>query len=197
MGKPEASTTAGKGSVQTKCDQSRNTSMKNEGKANRRNVLKAIGTGLAGATVLTGSASAASGDNPDETIVLDNFVFDPRRASVTLDRDDTAVVRWVHKHNVPNAGSPPHDVHLFESDSHATPLVHSGDGQNDDLTFGEIYEVQFSKDGDNLDIAEVTDESNGDTSGTATVNFSGGSVTLHMHCSHHDPGMAGSLTITE
>lgn len=166
----------------------------NPKRTNRRTALKVIGAGLVGGVAATGSALANDKDPGNNEIILRHFSFNPRDATVTLDADGEATVKWVHQEKL-GPGEPPHDVHLFESSDHTNRLVRSSDGDGEDLGFGDEYHVKFTKSDGDLTIEEVRDDSSS-ADDTASVGFDG-SVTLHMHCSHHDPGMSGSLTIKE
>lgn len=151
---------------------------------NRRTALKVIGAGIVTGLTATGSVLANDKDPGENEVILRHFRFNPTNATFSLD-GGSVTVTWVHKEEFPKGV--PHDVHIFESSAHSTELVSS-----DDLFLGDTYTVTFTKNNDG-DL-EIDDPSTEDVD--ATVDFDG-SVTFHVHCSHHDPGMSGSLTIKE
>ncbi|NHN46504.1 hypothetical protein G9464_02690 [Halostella sp. JP-L12] len=170
----------------------------------RRNVLKTIGAGVTGGTVLTGSATASPGQGTD--IYLRGHNFTPNQANVRLGGEGSATVRWTNDEvNYFGEGFPvPHDVHLHHEDGH---LVESGiftqmsSFNAPDLGSVPLgptfYEVEFREEGNDL----VIEETGGKVASTgfenwppydliedydsATIEDWGGSVTLDVHCSLH------------
>lgn len=173
--------------------------MKRPKQSNRRTVLKTIGAGIIGGTVMAGSATASPNGRTD--IDLRGHSFTPNRAKVKLGGDGgSATVRWTNDEvNYYGEGFPViHDVHLHGED-HEGHLVKSGIYTQLSSFMGfdlgpNFYEVEFSEEGSDLVIEEVGGKvASGpkppfplvESYDTATIEDWGGSVTLDVHCSIH------------
>lgn len=179
--------------------------MKQPRDAKRRAVLKTLGAGIVGGTVLTGSATASSNGRTD--IDLRGHNFTPNQANVSLGDDGSATVRWTNDEvKYSSEEFPvPHDVHLEHDESH---LVESGIFTQmstfdapDPIGTVELgptyYEVEFREEGSDLVIEEKSGKvaSKGfkfpkpyeliEDYDTATIEDWGGSVSLDVHCSIH------------
>lgn len=171
----------------------------------RRTVLKTIGAGVVGGTVLTGSATASTGRTD---IYLRGHNFTPNQANVSLGGEGgSATVRWTNDEvNLYGMGFPiPHDVHIHHGNQH---LVESGvftqlpefEDPESGMTIPlgpNFYELEFSEEDGDLVITETS----GKVASTGFKNFPpyeliedydeatiedwGGSVTLDVHCSLH------------
>lgn len=166
--------------------------------SNRRTVLKTIGAGVVGGTVLTGSATASTGRTD---VYLRGHNFTPSQANVSLGGEGgSATVRWTNDEvDYFGEGFPvPHDVHIHHGDDH---LVESGVFvQPIDLPIDlgpSYYEVEFRDVDGDLEIEEVGGQVDatlleeppfivpGEETQTTTIEDWGGKATLDVHCSLH------------
>jgi hypothetical protein len=186
--------------------------MKKPANADRRNVLRGIGTSLVGGTLLSGSAVAGPGDRTD--VYLRGHNFTPNQVKVKLGGEhSSAVVRWINDEVKYGRREFPvvHDVHLHHDEE---DLVKSGiytqmesfvapclDDPEEICRYDlgpNFYEVKFREEGTDL----VIEETNGKVASkpfppfslveeysTATIEDWGGSVTLDVHCSIHDKAL--------
>ncbi len=138
--------------------------MQSPRKFNRRRVLKTIGAGVVGSTILAGSATATSGG-----VHLEGLDFDPQGLTVTLDGNGEGEVTFHHTDEDPAGIVHDVDIHHDSMNGHVVSNA---------LQKGDTYTVSFEKDDDELVV---------DGRSTKRVDFDG-SVTLEVHCNLH-PGM--------
>lgn len=164
------------------------------GETNRRTVLKTIGLGVVGGTVLTGPAVASHGCGDDLCIHLNHFSFVELDTSITVTDGDSKLVTFtnVEDPEFDNAPAPKHDVNIHEEG--ATDEVNSAVLSGGDP--GDSYQVRLENPGGgNLNVIETNANGNsGGTTETITASFSGGSIDLHVHCRHHQ-GMEGTIIV--
>lgn len=159
--------------------------------ANRRKVLKIIGTGVVGSAVMAGRAAADEGveDTTDIELeggddVSEDHAFDPPTYTANARTDET--VQW--EHDDQSFGGMVHNVHIEENPRGGTQLMSSGA-----LEDGDTYAVTFSLEGANNDTLRLKEE-DGNQSKTIDVSDESNSVKLGVHCDFHG-GQIGQMTM--
>lgn len=146
--------------------------------SNRRTVLKIIGAGVVGGTVLTGSASAHQDVTNSQILQVDHS-FDPDKAGVDLGESDPATVTFVNEAGID------HNVVIHEA-GNGSNLVRS-----EALRDGEKYQVVFTDNGDGTFTVTETDafgSAGDDTQSLTASHLSSHTAELHMHCDIHNGG---------
>lgn len=143
----------------------------------RRTVLKTLGASVVGGTVMVGTAA---GQGPDLSIALTQTEeFDPSNPSVSLGQSGSATIDFV------NQADHDHNVTVHEDGQTGNRVKSQLIGP------GERYQIELEEQSGELAVKETDAYGNaGGTTHSATVDFSGGSTTLEMHCDLHDvPGL--------
>lgn len=148
---------------------------------NRRKVLKTIGAGVVGGSVLTVSVSAQSSrDVTNGTIELTGEdKFEPgtdNPATVTLGGSSPTVTF----ENIADPGHS-HNVNVHEEGDESNKV------KSQLIESGETYTIELKEtNSGQLKVSEVVGENAGGTTQSITVPFPSGGTTLHMHCDLHD-----------
>lgn len=164
--------------------------------SNRRTVLKTLGAGVVGGTVLTGTAAADVGDvtieikdngGGGDPTTFDEFEFDPAEKTINLASGESKEVDW----DSPSSNGHTHDV-----------TFHNVDLQSGELVPGASYQVKLTNNGDGTLTVEETGfygnwtDVEDENRESVTVNFDSGSRNLNYFCSFH-PNMEGTLKVRE